>query len=117
MSERFKQVIAVRDDLDLSKGKTAAQVAHASLQAWKSAGKSTRNSWEKEGGKKVVVVVEGEKQLLKLKQDAENLNLPTALITDRGHNEVKPGTKTALAIGPGKEEKIDKVTGSLPLME
>lgn len=113
----IKQVIVVREDLNLSRGKTAAQAAHASLQAWKNAGDEIRERWEREGGKKVVVESEDEEQLFRLKEDANNLGLPTALITDRGYTEVDPGTKTALAIGPAETERIDKVTGSLPLME
>lgn len=117
MGEDLKQVIAIRKDLSLSRGKTAAQAAHASLKAWKGADAETRSDWEREGAKKVVVEVEDEEQLFRLKEDADRLKLPTALITDRGYTEIEPGTKTALAIGPGEAKKIDKVTGSLSLME
>lgn len=90
----LKQVIVVRRDLNLSKGKTASQVAHASLEAWKSADEKTRRKWEDNGGKKVVLKVENEKELLEKKTNAEKIGIPTALIADRGLTEVSPGTKT-----------------------
>ncbi|MCD6496408.1 MAG: peptidyl-tRNA hydrolase, partial [Candidatus Aenigmarchaeota archaeon] len=37
-----KQVVLVRQDLKLSKGKTAAQVAHASLESYKKASQENR---------------------------------------------------------------------------
>jgi len=111
--ESFKQVVVVRRDLGMSPGKLAAQVAHASLGAWKNADKKVRENWDKEGGKKVVLVVDGEKELLELFGKAERARLPKALITDAGHTELEPGTVTCLGIGPAGDVEIDKVTGAL----
>lgn len=111
-----KQVILVRTDLKMSKGKLAAQVAHASLGAWKKADKTLRDRWEREGGKKVVLSVKDEKELRKYLIDAERAGLPKALITDAGHTELEPGTVTCLGIGPGEEDKINKVTGGLSIL-
>ena len=72
--------------------------------------------WKKEGGKKIVLKVKDEKELLKYKQMAEDLGLKTALIKDAGHTVVEPGTITCLGIGPDEEEKIDKVSGKLKMM-
>ena len=111
----YKQVIVVRKDLDMSPGKTAAQVAHASLSACKNADKKVREAWEKEGAKKVVLQVKGERELLELKEKTKKL--PTALIKDAGMTELAPGTLTCIGIGPAKEEEIDKITGSLKLLD
>ena len=51
----YKQVIVVRADLKLGKGKLAAQVAHASLEAYKKADKNDVSEWEEAGVKKVVL--------------------------------------------------------------
>ncbi len=112
----LKQVILVRSDLKLPKGKMAAQVAHASTETVLKSHKDDLSKWRSEGMKKVVLKVEDEKELLKYKNHAEDAGLMTALITDAGRTVVMPGTMTCLGIGPDKEEKIDKVTGSLKMV-
>ncbi|MEM0160328.1 MAG: peptidyl-tRNA hydrolase Pth2 [Thermoplasmata archaeon] len=115
----YKLVIVVRDDLTLSKGKLAAQVAHASVEcAIKAKDKipDVFRGWYREGQKKVVLKVKNEKELFLLKEKAESIGFVTALITDAGLTEVPPGTVTCLGIGPDKEEFLDKITSSLPLL-
>lgn len=120
MSEfRYKQVIAFRSDLKMSKGKIAAQAGHAAVSAAEEARKRNKdwlNEWVKEGQCKVVVKVKNEKELLTLEKQAKELALPCALIIDRGLTEIPPGTTTCLGIGPAPAEKIDKLTGKLPLL-
>jgi len=112
----YKQVILVREDLKLPKGKLAAQSSHASVDATLKSDKKTIDLWKKEGGKKVVLKVKDEKELFKYRQIAEDAGLKTALITDAGHTVVEPGTITCLGIGPDSEEKIDNITGKLKMM-
>jgi PTH2 family peptidyl-tRNA hydrolase len=112
----MKQVILVRQDLKLPKGKMAAQVAHASTAATLKSHKDDLKKWQAGGMKKVVLKVKDMKELIKYKNLAEDNGLVTALITDAGRTVVEPGTTTCLGIGPGKEEKIDKVTGSLKMV-
>jgi len=112
----YKQVILVREDLKLPKGKLSAQVAHAAVDASSKSDKKIVDLWKREGGKKVVLKVKDEKELFKYKQMAEDNGLKTALITDAGHTVVEPGTVTCLGIGPDIEEKIDIVTGKLKMM-
>ena len=47
----------------------------------------------------------------------EGVRILPALCTDAGHTELTAGTITALGIGPDEERRIDKVTGSLPLLK
>jgi len=113
---KYKQVILVREDLKLPRGKLASQSAHASLEAAMKSDKKILELWKKEGAKKVVLNVKDEKELFKLKQQAEDSGLKTALIKDAGHTVVEAGTVTSLGIGPDAEEKIDKVTGKLKMV-
>ncbi|MEW6592492.1 MAG: peptidyl-tRNA hydrolase Pth2 [Candidatus Hadarchaeota archaeon] len=116
---RYKQVIVVRRDLGMSPGKIAVQVAHGSVI---SAEKTRRErpelfrGWLEEGQKKVVVEVEAEKDLLKLQDMAQEAGLIEGIVQDAGLTELPPGTVTALAIGPAPAEKVDKITGKLPLL-
>ncbi|MBI2101136.1 peptidyl-tRNA hydrolase [Candidatus Woesearchaeota archaeon] len=112
----YKQAILVREDLKLPKGKLAAQSSHASVDATLKSDKKVVDAWKMGGGKKVVLKVNDERELLKYKQTAEDYGLRTALITDAGHTVLEPGTITCLGIGPDLEEKIDKVTGKLRMM-
>jgi PTH2 family peptidyl-tRNA hydrolase len=114
----YKLVVAVRQDLDMSKGKMAVQVAHASvitaLKCKSSNAKWFRN-WYNEGQKKVVVKADDVEKLLDLQRDAEKLNVSTALIDDAGLTELPPGTTTCVGMGPAPNSVIDQVTGNLKL--
>lgn len=116
---RYKQVIVFRSDLKLSKGKAAVQAGHAAVSAAEEARKHKREWWEawlNEGQCKVVVKVKSEAELLSLKEQAKEMALPCALIVDRGLTEIPPGTVTCLGIGPAPTDKVDKITGNLPLL-
>ena len=120
MSEfRYKQVIVFRSDLRLSKGKTAVQAGHAAISAAEEARKLHKewwNAWNEEGQCKIAVKVKSEKELLELEKQAKEFALPCTLVIDRGLTEIPPGTVTCLGIGPAPTEKIDKITGMLPLV-
>lgn len=109
----YKQAIVVRTDIKMSKGKTAAQSSHASVEAVQNSKQNLVDAWRSEGAKKVVLKASSEKDLLALHRKAREEKLATALIKDAGLTEIEPGTITCLGIGPDKEEKIDKITKAL----
>ncbi len=113
---KYKQVILLRQDLKLPVGKASSQVAHASVDATLRSDKKIVDLWKKEGGKKVILKVKDEKELLKYKQMAEDIGLKAALIMDAGRTVLEPGTVTCLGIGPDLEEEIDRVSGKLKMM-
>lgn len=113
---KFKQLILVRDDLKLPKGKLAAQVAHAAVECTIRSDKSIIKAWREEGMAKIVLKVKDLKDLQKFNQLAKDAGFTTALITDAGHTVVEPGTITCLGIGPNNEEKLDKLFGELKLL-
>jgi len=112
----FKQAIVVDQDLDLSKGKMAAQVAHASLGAYRETSSDIQDSWERQGEKKVILAA-GENKLQDLLRQAQRNKIPAHIVKDAGRTEIKPGTITALGLGPEKDSKIDTITGSLKLID
>jgi PTH2 family peptidyl-tRNA hydrolase len=116
---RYKQVIVFRSNLRLSKGKTAAQAGHAAVSAAEEARRHHRewfDEWLSEGQRKIAVKVKTEKEMLELEAAAKDFGLPNALIVDRGLTEIPAGTVTCLGIGPAPAERVDKLTGMLPLL-
>lgn len=112
----LKQVVLVRNDLKLPKGKLASQVAHASVEAVLKSDKEKVKKWRLLGSAKIVLKVDKKEDLYKFNQIAKDSGLVTALITDAGKTTIAPGTETCLGIGPDEEEKIDKITGHLKLI-
>lgn len=119
MSEfQYKQAIVLRSDLRMSKGKIAAQAGHAAVSAAEEARKRYLkwwSAWLKEGQCKIAVKVGSEKELLELERKAKELELPCALIIDRGLTELPPGTITCLGIGPAPSSEVDRITWKLSL--
>ena len=112
----MKQVILVRQDLKMEKGKLSTQVAHASVEAVLSSSSAKVDAWREEGMKKVVVKVKNEAELRSYQQLAKREKLVASLITDAGHTFFKEPTTTCLGIGPDTDEKVDKVTKHLKLL-
>lgn len=111
-----KQVILIRMDLKLPRGKACAQIAHAAVESAFKSNKKLIREWLSEGAKKVVLKVKDDNELRSFQQKANEAGLITALITDAGLTIVPPGTITCLAIGPDNETKIDGITGELKLL-
>lgn len=115
----YKLVIAVRSDLELSRGKLAVQVAHAAVLAAFDAKARHRkwfSEWWAEGQKKVVVKGGTLPDLHALRTRARSIGLTAALVEDAGLTELPPGTVTCLGIGPGPSAVVDRVSGTLKLM-
>jgi PTH2 family peptidyl-tRNA hydrolase len=128
----------MRKDLNMRKGKMVAQGAHASMAAILNQGRYWSDhdkingerviefkltldnrmlGWLNGNFKKVCVYVNSEEELLALHQKAKDLGIITVLITDSGLTEFNGvPTNTCIAVGPDFEEKVDQVTGGLPLL-
>jgi PTH2 family peptidyl-tRNA hydrolase len=114
MEKELKQVIVVRSDLKLDKGKLAGQVAHAAVSA---ADKSKwKRDWIAIGQKKSVLKCASLEELLSIYERAKRAGLPAELISDAGRTQIPAGTTTCVGIGPAPEDLIDKFTGDLKLL-
>lgn len=114
--EALKMVLVVREDLGMSKGKVAAQCAHAALGGARRADEKATERWA-ENGETVVVVAAPDAGFLRRARDAAaRAGLPHCLVADAGRTEVAPGTETVLAVGPGEVSRVDAITGQLRLL-
>lgn len=135
-----KQIIVIREDLNMSRGKIASQSAHASMKALvdamsKGIGLSNEveeynlsfndsendkelKEWLNGSFTKIVVYVKSEEKLMQLYEKVQKAGLRVSLIIDNGTTEfggVK--TKTCIAIGPHSAERIDPFTKKYPLLK
>jgi PTH2 family peptidyl-tRNA hydrolase len=95
----------------MTKGKIAAQCCHATLAAYKAVQRrqpAVLDAWENHGQPKITLKVNGEVELLELKRSAEQHGLSAQLIQDAGRTQIAPGSRTVLAIGPGKTARVSK---------
>ena len=112
-------VIVMRTDLKMSKGKIAAQAAHAAVNcafASKKKDPRTFDRWYAEGQRKVVLKVDSLEKLFEIKAAAEANRLVTSLITDAGRTEIPSGTVTCIGIGPTTDSVVDTITGDLSML-
>ncbi len=118
-TEELTMVLVTRQDLQLSRGKLAAQCAHAAVECALSAKRSDPRALDKylkRGARKIVCKVPDIVALKQVHSRAKKAGLVCHLVTDAGHTEIPPGTETVVGIGPGPREQIDKITGQLSLM-
>jgi PTH2 family peptidyl-tRNA hydrolase len=140
-NDYVKQVIVIRKDLNMRKGKMCAQAAHASMKVLldrmerqEYAKDSTLwdecfvwhmivleseplDRWLRGAFTKITVSVDSEEELLEIKQKAEEAGMLCSLVTDAGKTEFHgERTNTAIAVGPEWASKLDKITGHLKLL-
>jgi peptidyl-tRNA hydrolase, PTH2 family len=137
----IKQVIVIRKDLNMRKGKMIAQGSHASMAVIFNY--MTPNylnpktdipgvfkielpigeigydmhEWMTGMFKKIVVGVDSLGELVHIYQAAKAVGLPCSIIEDKGLTEFDGEiTITACAVGPAAADKIDEITGKLTLL-
>lgn len=119
-----KLALVVRGDLKMSKGKTAAQCAHAAVLCVQESQLSKNEkiqqllvSWLVKGQPKIVLKVDGGyDDLIQLQKTSKELGVISALVQDAGRTQLAAGTATVLGIGPDTVENIDKLVGHLKLL-
>ena len=124
----YKQVIVMRNDLSMRKGKMIAQGAHASLAAVLLFAGQKDNKiildlnnpdlgpWLGGAFKKICVQVPNLEEMNKIYESAIEDKIVCSYIIDNGLTEfggVK--TPTCICLGPAPSEKIDKLTKHLKL--
>ena len=128
-----KQVIVMRKDLNMRKGKMVAQGSNAIMalilddldikQAIRKddcdpiSASDAIAHWLNNSFTKVCVSVNSEEELLTIYKKSKDAGIPCSLIKDAGRTEFGGvPTYTCVGIGPAEIENIDKITGHLPLL-
>ena len=137
---KSKQMIVIRRDLKMRKGKIAAQAGHACVDAVlrtllregrladireenghislapSDKPETPLSQWFAAGTAKICVYVGSEEELLSLHQKAEEQGFISSLVRDAGMTEFHgEPTFTCLALEPLCPEQADPLTGGLPL--
>ena len=137
---KYKQSIIVRSDLNMPKGKMAAQVAHASMGAilrfahcsntmfytsdlngpcsyiYQMCVPKPVHEWLSGDFAKIVLKCQGLDAIFVLEEKVKSSGIPYKIIQDNGTTVFNEPTITCIAIGPWDAEVIDELTKDLKLL-
>lgn len=114
----LKQIIVMRKDLKMPRGKEIAQGAHASMKALlENPDHPSIIEWLKGPFTKIAVGVNSEEELLDVLKKAKEANIINTLVTDAGRTVFNGvPTNTCIAVGPATDEELKSITGHLKLL-
>ncbi|MFX0149270.1 MAG: peptidyl-tRNA hydrolase Pth2 [Candidatus Hodarchaeota archaeon] len=115
---QYKQVIILRKDLKMSRGKAAVQASHAAVAAAVKTMQKRQSEftiWWRTGQMKIVLGVDSEEELLNLEAGLKPTGVILVKINDAGRTQLPPNTTTALGIGPHAQKDVDRITSALKL--
>jgi len=120
VTDSTKQVIVMRSDLNMRKGKCIAQGSHASMafltKNYPRQLSEVQKEWLENSFTKICVKVESEQELLEIEKRAIENNIECHVVIDNGKTEFnRIPTKTCLALGPDKSIVLDQITSHLKL--
>lgn len=117
-----KMALVVRTDLGMTKGKVAAQCAHAAVSLYRmmSFGEVSQNvsllqRWETLGQAKITLKCPDEEEMDLLYAKAISLNVNSYIVHDAGRTQIPGGSATVLGLGPAPKSVLDEITGELKL--
>lgn len=114
----YKQMLVMRKDLNMRKGKLCAQAAHASLAGTlQNMDHPSVKAWLSSRFAKITVYVNSEEELFDVYNSAKNAGLISVMITDAGFTEFNGvPTNTCISVGPATHDELLPITGRLPLL-
>lgn len=118
-----RMALVIRTDLKMTKGKVAAQCAHAALGSYRLMSMENSESenlpllrrWERHGQAKITLQCKSKDDLDLLFAKAISLNVNAYMVRDAGRTQIEPGSITVLALGPAPKPVLDEITGDLKL--
>ena len=138
IKDYVRQVIVVREDLSMPRGKIAAMVAHAAMSFLTSKMRVAENEgwipltdvevqWlteldpglellNQKSFAKIVLAVKTEQELNEVAEKANIAGLHVEYVHDSGYSHNPAGTFTCVAIGPDMKSRLDPVTRELRIL-
>lgn len=118
-----RMALVVRTDLKMTKGKAAAQCAHAALGCYRlmlQDGNESQNltllkRWERSGQAKITLQVKSKEDMDLLFAQAISMNINSYIVHDAGRTQIEAGSATVLGLGPAPKIVLDQVTSDLKL--
>jgi PTH2 family peptidyl-tRNA hydrolase len=110
----------VRTDLSMTRGKAASQAGHAFLDSYLNAPPDIIRAYLADGGTKIVLAVDSEKELCAIYHRCRTEHLPCAMVIESNH--IHPPDfdgspiPTAVGIGPTHRAMVKQITKGLKLM-
>jgi len=115
----LKMWLAVRCDLDLSRGKLVTQAGHAyqwlTIRAMQETPGALRD-YLNMASPKIAVRVDSERELQRVQSEAEKADIPFYTVHDAGRTEHEPGTETVVAFGPAYRDELPPFLKRLQLL-
>ncbi|ODV94317.1 hypothetical protein PACTADRAFT_44510 [Pachysolen tannophilus NRRL Y-2460] len=114
--------LIVRTDLQMGKGKAAAQCCHAAIALYRLmlTGEFSKNlqlleRWENSGQAKITLKCDNQEDMDLLYARAISLNINSYIVHDAGRTQIAAGSATVLGLGPAPKAVLDQVTKDLKL--
>ncbi|XP_028168349.1 peptidyl-tRNA hydrolase 2, mitochondrial-like [Ostrinia nubilalis] len=118
-NSEYKVVLVVRTDLNMSKGKIAAQCGHAAVGVFEKAQRKDPaglRCWQRTGQAKIALKTDSLDEVMQIAENAKKMGLITSMIRDAGRTQIAANSVTVLGVGPAPKDIVDKVTGHLKLL-
>jgi PTH2 family peptidyl-tRNA hydrolase len=113
-------VLCVNQELNMGKGKIAAQCSHAAVGCYKKAIKSCPSAlraWELTGCAKIAVKCPSEAEMMNdILVKAAQAGIPYYFVEDAGRTQIAAGSRTVLGLGPAPVRVFEGITSHLKLM-
>jgi peptidyl-tRNA hydrolase, PTH2 family len=108
---KYKQVIVIRKDIEMSPAKLGVQIAHGAIESYIRTDPLIRDEWYMEGMRKIVLMAQNQEELKNLMRGCKE----AIYIIDFGLTEIEPNTITGIAFPIMLNEEVNKFTKHLKL--
>lgn len=119
-----RMALVIRQDLQMQKGKIAAQCCHAALSCFRLIGTDPNRKsynplmvqrWLGGGQAKITLKCPDKETMDELYAKALSLGVNATVIHDAGRTQIAAGSATVLGLGPAPKSVLDQITGELKL--